>query len=134
MDLRDLHIQTKLAHWNVKGLQFQSLHELFDVLAGHVDGFVDLMAERVTALGGQALGTTQMIASSSRLPKYPLELRDGKDHLAALADRFGLCANHVRAAIDKSSELGDQDTADLFTEVSRQLDKDLWFLEAHLQG
>lgn len=133
IDLRDLHLQAKFAHWNVKGLQFFQLHELFDALADHLDGFVDLVAERVTVLGGRALGTVQMISRHSRLPEYPLDATDGSIHLTALAERYGRYAALVRSDIGTSAEWGDADTADLLTEISRGIDKDLWFLEAHLQ-
>jgi starvation-inducible DNA-binding protein len=131
-DTFDLYSQTKQAHWNVKGRDFFQLHELFDKLATGLTDHVDTIAERATALGGTALGTTRMAASASRLPEYP-EIVEGLESVAALAERYGKLAASTRAAIDAATELGDADTADLFTEVSRDLDKSLWFLEAHLQ-
>ena len=131
-DTFDLYSQTKQAHWNVKGRDFFQLHELFDKLASGLTGHVDTIAERATALGGTALGTTRMAAAASRLPEYP-EIVEGLESVAALAERYGKLAASTRAAIDAATELGDLDTADLFTEVSRDLDKSLWFLEAHLQ-
>jgi starvation-inducible DNA-binding protein len=130
----DLKTQVKQAHWNVKGMNFYQLHELFDEIAGELEGYVDMIAERVTALGGVALGTARIAASESILPEYPLDIVDGKDHVTALAERFAPYAKMVRDAIDKTDELGDADTADLYTEVSRTIDMRLWFLEAHLQG
>ncbi|MEH2184278.1 DNA starvation/stationary phase protection protein Dps [Nostoc sp.] len=129
----DLKTQAKQAHWNVKGTDFYQLHLLFDEIAGELEGFIDLIAERVTALGGYAFGTVRAAASNSILPEYPLDILDGKDHVTALADRFASYAKHLRQAIDKTNELGDLDTADLYTEISRTIDKRLWFLEAHLQ-
>jgi starvation-inducible DNA-binding protein len=131
-DTLDLFSQIKQAHWNVKGLQFMQLHELFDKLAEGVEDYVDLLAERITALGGVALGTARMSATASRLPEYPLDAVDGSAHVAALVERFAALGKTTRAAIDTASDFGDADTADIFTEVSRSLDKDLWFLEAHL--
>ena len=131
-DTFDLYSQTKQAHWNVKGRDFFQLHELFDKLATGLTEHVDTIAERATALGGTALGTTRMAAAASRLPEYP-EIVEGMESVAALAERYGKLAASTRAAIDTATELGDADTADLFTEVSRDLDKSLWFLEAHLQ-
>ncbi len=130
----DLKTQVKQAHWNVKGTDFYQLHELFDELAGELEEYIDLVAERVTALGGYALGTARAAASNSILPEYPFDILDGKDHVTALADRFAAYAQHVREAIAKSNDLGDADTADIYTEISRTIDKRLWFLEAHLQG
>ncbi|MBW4470777.1 MAG: DNA starvation/stationary phase protection protein Dps [Stenomitos rutilans HA7619-LM2] len=130
----DLKTQVKQAHWNVKGLDFYQLHELFDELAGELEEFIDLVAERVTALGGLALGTARVAAQVSELPEYPFDILDGKDHVVALADRYAIYAKLVREGIAKTDDLGDADTADLYTEVSRAIDKRLWFLEAHLQA
>src|SRR3954463_4394869 len=69
-DTFDLYSQTKQAHWNVKGAQFYPLHELFDRLAGELEGYVDLIAERATALGGLAQGTVRLAAANSRLGEY----------------------------------------------------------------
>jgi starvation-inducible DNA-binding protein len=131
-DTFDLYSQTKQAHWNVKGLQFFQLHELFDKLAVEVLAYVDTIAERATALGGTAQGTARMSAEASRLPEYP-DIVGSRESVQTLADRYANLAASSRAAIDTASEFGDADTADLFTEVSRGLDKSLWFLEAHLQ-
>ncbi|MBF2078976.1 MAG: DNA starvation/stationary phase protection protein Dps [Synechococcales cyanobacterium T60_A2020_003] len=128
----DLKTQTKQAHWNVKGKDFYQLHELFDEIAGELEEYVDMVAERVTALGGTAMGTARIAASESILPEYPYDAVDGTEHITALAERFGAYAKHVRTAIDETDELGDADTADLYTEISRTIDKRLWFLEAHL--
>jgi starvation-inducible DNA-binding protein len=128
----DLKTQTKQAHWNVKGMDFYQLHELFDEMATELEEYVDLVAERVTALGGVAMGTARIAAAESILPEYTLDAVSGADHVTALADRFGTYAKHVREAIDSTDELGDLDTADLYTEISRNIDKRLWFLEAHL--
>jgi len=132
-DIFDLYSQTKQAHWNVKGAQFYQLHELFDKLAEEVEDGVDLIAERVTALGGVALGTVRMSSAASRLPEYPVDTVDSLPTVETLATRYATLAAAMRAAIDTSAQQGDLDTSDLFTEVSRGLDKALWFLEAHRQ-
>ena len=133
-DTFDLYSQTKQAHWNVKGSDFIALHELFDELAAGVLAFADVIAERATALGGYALGTARMAAGASSLPEWPVGATSGHEHLEALVERFAKYAASSRAAIDAATTHGDMDTADLFTEVSREIDKNLWFLEAHLQG
>ncbi len=130
----DLKTQVKQAHWNVKGMHFISLHEMFDKFADTLEEYIDMTAERVTALGGVAMGTARIVASNSNLSEYDLTAVDGVEHLRALLERYGYFANTTRANIDKAEEFGDKDTADLFAEVSRQMDKDMWFIEAHLQG
>jgi starvation-inducible DNA-binding protein len=129
-----LFSQTKQAHWNVKGMDFIQLHELFDELAGELIAYVDMMAERITALGGVALGTVEMAAGATDLPDLSADLASGEEFLEALIERYGTHANAVREAIDTTDELGDMGTSDLFTEVVRGLDKSLYFLEAHLRA
>lgn len=133
-DCFDLYSQIKQAHWNVKGSDFIQLHELYDTIAESVLEFVDEIAERATTLGGLALGTARMAAEATSLDEYPLDAVAGKETVAVVADRLAAFGSAARAAIDEATELGDQDTADLFTEVSRTIDKHLWFVEAHLQG
>jgi len=133
-DALDLQMQAKQAHWNVKGPNFIALHELFDKLAGELDGHIDEVAERITALGGVAEGTIQAVAGRTRLDAYPLELAEGRAHVDALAAAYARCAKSVRKAIDEAAKAGDADTSDLFTGVSRDIDKGLWLLEAHLQA
>ena len=129
----DLALLTKQAHWNIKGPNFIALHEMIDGFRTTIDGHVDTMAERVVQLSGVALGTTQTVAKTSALEPYPTDIFKGKDHVHALIARYGKAANAVRAAIDQTAEAGDADTADIFTAYSRDLDKALWFLEAHVQ-
>jgi starvation-inducible DNA-binding protein len=133
-DLLDLHSQTKLAHWNVKGPLFIALHELFDKLAEELYEAIDTTAERVTALGGVAVGSVRQAATKTRVPEFPSDTFAGPDVVAALADRYAIVAKSTRAAVEEANRLGDAETADLFTGLSRELDKALWFLEAHLQG
>ena len=129
----DLMSQTKQAHWNVKGHHFIGLHKLFDELAEGLEPYVDTLAERITALGGVALGTVRMAASTTMLEEYPADITQGMTHINALSQRYAALAKMIRQAIDQTDELGDADTADMLTDLSRDLDKWLWFLEAHTQ-
>jgi starvation-inducible DNA-binding protein len=133
-DTFDLYSQTKQAHWNVKGAQFFSLRELYDKLAIDLATYADMIAERATALGGLARGTVRLAAAQSQLAEYPLDATTEMHTIEVLADRFGALANSLRHAIEVAQEAGDVGSEDLLTEVSRGLDKALWFLEAHLQA
>lgn len=133
-DAVDLFNQTKQAHWNVKGSAFISLHELFDTIADHVEEFADALAERAVQLGGVAEGTCQVVAERTSLKPYSLTMTAGPDHVDAVSSVLADFGGKVREAIDVADGGGDKDTADLFTEISRQVDKDVWLLEAHLHS
>ena len=133
-DASDLKSQIKQAHWNVKGMSFIALHELFDSIATAVEAHVDLIAERVTTLGGTAMGTVRLAAQNSGLSEYPHEITDGASHVDAVSTALADFGKVVRKGIDEAADLGDQDTADIFTEISREIDKQLWFVEAHIQA
>ena len=129
----DLALATKQAHWNLKGPQFIGIHLMLDGFRTEQDEWNDTMAERAVQLGGTALGTTQTVGSMTTPAPYPTDTYAVADHLAALIDRFGAYANALHESIDQADEAGDADAADIFTEVSRGIDKQLWFLEAHVQ-
>ena len=133
-DAVDLQMQMKQAHWNVKGPSFIGLHELFDKVAEDVENYVDMIAERVTQLGGIAEGTVRMSASRTRLEEYPLTIADGMAHVEAVAKALSTFGQAARTTINQADELADADTADLFTEISRGTDKWLWFVEVHSQA
>jgi starvation-inducible DNA-binding protein len=123
----------KHPHCNVKGPQFIALHELFDEIAAGLLSHVDTLVECATAPGGMALDTTRILSESSRLESYPLTAIDRIDTVLVLANRMAQLAANVRSAAKHAEQLRDMDTNDLFTEISRDLDKWLWFLEARPQ-
>jgi starvation-inducible DNA-binding protein len=131
-DAIDLGTQAKHAHWNVKGPNFIALHELFDKVAESVEDHIDTLAERITALGGIAYGTIASVAKRTSLKSYREDIVEGLQHVEALSMALADFGAKARAGIDQATRLGDADTADVFTEVSRETDKNLWFLEAHL--
>jgi starvation-inducible DNA-binding protein len=133
-DCKDLQTQTKQAHWNVKGPNFIALHELFDKINEEVEDYVDDIAERAVQLGGVAEGTARTVAKRSSLAEYPANTVDGRSHIEALSTALAAFGKAARKAIGEANDLGDLDTADVFTEVSRGIDKWLWFVEAHLQA
>lgn len=133
-NLFDLFSQDKQAHWNVKGPDFYQLHELYDELAEMLLGHIDTVAERITALGGAATGTVRMAAGASQLPEFSAGAVGSMESVRMLAERYAKAAEFTREGIDTSEKAEDMGTSDLLTEVVRDLDKSLWFLEAHLQG
>lgn len=133
-DAIHLSLQAKQAHWNVKGPSFFQLHELFDKVYEASGEWVDVIAERAVILGGVADGTLKTVSAKTRLPGYDVDLSDGKDHVDALSGALSAFGKIVREAIDAADDAGDADTADLFTEVSRGVDKMTWFVEAHLHA
>ena len=133
-DCVDLTLAVKEAHWNVKGTGFIGFHELLDEVAERMRNHSDLIAERAVILGGFARGTTQVAAEKSTLKPYPLELAEIPANAVELRDRLMDFGGKLRAAIDAADEAGDMDTSDLFTEVSRVVDKDAWFIGAHAEG
>lgn len=133
-DCIDLETQCKQAHWNVKGPQFIALHKLFDEINEEVEDYVDLLAERVVQLGGVAEGTIGVVAKRSTLTDYPLALTTGAEHVAALSDALAGFGRTARMGIEEMNDLQDADSADILTEISRGVDKWLWFVEAHQQG
>lgn len=133
-DAMDLASQAKQAHWNVRGPSFIALHELFDEVNDAVREHADLMAERAAQLGGVVNGTARDAAAGSTLTEYPHEITQGREHAAALSTALGSFGGKVRESIGIAEELGDADLADIFTEVSRSIDKFTWMVEAHVQA
>lgn len=128
----DLHAQMKQAHWNVRGLSFIAIHELFDKVSVEAENYSDLIAERAGGLGGTAYGTVQLAAERSYLVPYSLGIADERKHIFAVAGVLASFGQAIRDDIDKATEFGDADTADLFTEISRDVDRQLWFVESHV--
>jgi starvation-inducible DNA-binding protein len=129
----DLALVTKQAHWNLKGPQFIGVHLMLDGFRDEQDEWNDMMAERITQLGGTARGTVQEVGRETKLSPYPTDIYAIADHIKALIERYAAFANAVRTNIDDTDEAGDAGTSDLLTEISRGVDKQLWFLEAHTQ-
>jgi starvation-inducible DNA-binding protein len=133
-DCIDLQTQCKQAHWNVKGRSFIGLHKLFDEINEDVEEYVDLLAERAVQLGGVAEGTARCVAERSSLSEYPLEISESEDHVDALSSALAAFGKVARQSIEKLQKMDDADSADMLTDISRGIDKWLWFVEAHLQG
>jgi starvation-inducible DNA-binding protein len=132
-DCLNLQLQTKQAHWNVKGPSFIALHKLFDEVNEAVAEYSDLIAERIVQLGGIAEGTVGAVSTRTGLSDYPVAKLDGAEHVAALSDGLSQFGRTARMGIEEMNELEDADSADILTEISRGIDKWLWFVEAHQQ-
>jgi len=129
----DLYAQTKQAHWNVKGPEFIALHKLFDDIAEDVENHIDIIAERITSLGGTTLATIKEITQNTQLREYPVDIFAAKDHLEHLTHNFAILGELSRKNIKATEELTDMGTSDLYIAFSRMLDHNLWFMEAQMQ-
>lgn len=130
----DVQMQMKQAHWNVKGPNFIGLHQLFDKAYAEIEEYVDMIAERIVQFGGIAHGTVRDSAAKTRIPDYPFAIADGLAHVEAVARALSGFGAEVRTMIDEATELDEPGTVDLFTQISRGVDKMLWFVEAHSQS
>ncbi|MCX5922209.1 MAG: DNA starvation/stationary phase protection protein Dps [Candidatus Dependentiae bacterium] len=129
----DLYAQLKQAHWNVKGPNFIGLHKLLDELAEQIEEHVDIIAERITSLGGTALGTIQATHENTELRVYPTNIFSWEDHIEHLTHNIAILGELSRTNIEKTEELEDMATSDFYIALTQVLDKSLWFLEAHRQ-
>jgi starvation-inducible DNA-binding protein len=130
----DLHSQIKVAHWNIKGPQFPSLHPLFETFAVSLAAHNDEVAERAVTLGGRAHGTVRHVAKLSRLPEYPQETARDMEHVKLLAERIEAYLDGMRESRGVAEELKDTDTVDLFTGIITEFEKHAWFLRASLDS
>ena len=114
--------------------EFRGPHELFDQVDEAVESYVDLIAEHIVQLGGIAEGTARVAAACSRLVEYPLTIADGQAHVEAVSKALSDFGREARSTISEAEQLEDADAAEIFTEISRGIDKWLWPVEAHSQA
>jgi starvation-inducible DNA-binding protein len=125
-------LAVKFAHWNVKGGGFHPIHKLFDDIYEHLLDAGDTIAERITALGGVAEGLYQMLGEQ---PVYQA-IQPGQDvtsHIQAVADTLGNVINQYRKASELSGNM-DLNTQDVYISLGRDIEKDLYFIEATENG
>lgn len=128
----ELRSQVKQACWNVKGHDLVLLHALFTTMATELDAYSDTVAERLVVLGGVARGTARTATTPATLPEYPGAIMGGDAYVRALAECFVPYATALRGDIAHATEVEDAGSAALYTDISRGVDKRLWFLEAYL--
>ena len=128
----DLYSQIKVAHWNVKGPHFATLHPLFETFADATAEANDEIAERAVALGALTSATTRRAAKASRVSELPVDNTDGLALVGLLVARFDEYLTGLRTAREVAAELGDGDTEDLVTQHVTAFEKHAWFLHATL--
>ena len=129
-DGQDFSSHTQVAHWNVRGPGFAALHPLFGELYKAISSQVDLVAERIVTLGGQAYGSARQAVKASRLPEYPAETVKDLEHVTLLAERLQLFLVGLRKARAVAAGEGDQDTVNLLTNVVEENEEWGWKLLA----
>ncbi len=130
VELIDLSLQAKQAHWNVVGPTFRPLHELLDEFTDQYRAWYDDVAERLAAIGVAPDGRIASVSASTPLPPLPEGQLVDTDVLAAFDERVTLVSSHVR---DRMAGLGEHDLAsqDLLVEIGRGIEKQRWMLRAH---
>ncbi len=130
-----IHLQllAKQAHWNVRGSNFRSLHKLFDDVFSAATVWADSLAERTAQLGWTVDSTLEFIGARTNLPPVAAELSDGQGLVDGLVKALSTFGANARKCIEQTEEEGDMATSDLFTEICRGVDENLWMVEAHLQ-
>jgi starvation-inducible DNA-binding protein len=128
----DLHSQIKVAHWNIKGPNFASLHPLFETFANSLALHNDTIAERAVTLGALAYGTVRHVAQTSRLPEYISDTTRDLDHVRLLAERIEVYLEGMRASRKVAETEVDVDTVDMLTGMISEFEKHAWFLRATL--
>jgi starvation-inducible DNA-binding protein len=128
----DLQTQIKVAHWNVKGPHFATLHPLFETFANSTAEANDEIAERAVALGALTSATARRASKASRVAEFPADTTDGLALVALIVERFDSYLAGLRTAREVAAELGDGDTEDLLTQHVTAFEKHAWFLHATL--
>ncbi|WP_131669790.1 DNA starvation/stationary phase protection protein Dps [Psychrobacter pygoscelis] len=130
-NLIDLTLDGKQCHWNLQGSGFIGVHQLLDETTERLREVSDTIAERIVILGGEPNGLASRVAKDSVLDDYPTDITEVDQHVRELTSRYKTVAETLREAIETAGDVGDEDTADLFTEASRIIDKDAWFIGAN---
>jgi len=131
VDLTALGVDGKQAHWHVRGANFQAVHELLDDVVDHAHDYADLAAERVVALGLPLDVRTQTVGAKATTPQLSAGFQRSETTIAEIIASIDATLVTVRTAIDELAEI-DAVSQDVVIEIARGLEKDRWFLFAHL--
>lgn len=132
VDLIDLSLQGKEAHWNVVGPGFKPVHEFLDELVDQYRVWYDDVAERMVAIGVVPDGRSVTVAATTSLPQLPPDEIGDHAALAAMDERVTLVSEAIAR---RAEEVGDHDlaTQDLLIEIQRGIEKQRWMIRAHLR-
>ncbi|MFT4305713.1 MAG: DNA starvation/stationary phase protection protein [Microbacterium sp.] len=131
LGLQALAVNGKQAHWHVRGANFIGVHELFDSVVEHAQEWADTAAERIVALGLPVDARVQTVASKVGATEVPAGFAPSDVVIRALIADIDAVLVDVQAAVDELDEI-DQSSQDVAIEIKRGLDKDRWFLFAHV--
>ncbi|MFT4123223.1 MAG: DNA starvation/stationary phase protection protein [Microbacteriaceae bacterium] len=130
-ELTALSVDGKQAHWHVRGANFQAVHELLDEVVDHAREYADTAAERVVALGLPLDARVQTVGAKATTPVMSEGFQQSDTVIAEVIAEIDATLKTVRTAIDELAEL-DAASQDVAIEIARGLEKDRWFLFAHL--
>ena len=132
-DLHMIYVKTRNYHWNVTGVHFMSLHELFETQYDALKVAADEIAERVRMYGKPAIGTMQEFINTSRLSESPGNIPDAQGMIENLMKDHETIARNLRMDIERCAEdFEDEATADLLTGLLQKHLEMAWMLRSHL--
>jgi starvation-inducible DNA-binding protein len=131
IDLLDLALITKQAHWNVVGGNFRSVHLQLDELVTTARKYVDDVAERASAIGVSPTGTARAVAAGSGLPDYPIGWQSDRDTVQNIVAALAAVIQRLRPRVDETDKT-DLVTQDLLISVLRAIEEAHWMWQAQL--
>ena len=131
-DLFVLTVKTKKYHWNIQGPRFYTLHVLFEKVYSYTDEVIDEVAERITSLGGTAIGTLDEFVKASNLEEHPEDNPSEDEMIEDLVTDLEIVIKSMRRQIPVAEEQLDYATADMLTSFLANLEKFAWMLRSHL--
>jgi starvation-inducible DNA-binding protein len=129
VDLVDLALIAKQAHWNVVGSNFRSAHLQLDELVDTARQYVDAVAERGNAIGISPNGKAKTVVTHSGLPEFPDDWQSVESTVATIVDILGVLIGRLRERVD-ATDKSDLVTQDLLIEITRELEKAHWMWQA----